>query len=315
MSTRGVWFVRAYVDLADGDILAALMLSQIAFWNQLGKTGKRKLKIQREGVYWLAKSANDWREELGFTQKQAYRCIGVLVKNGLIETRTMKFNGTPTIHSRLTSKGEQALKLAYGDSLMASGEDSFPLEEKSLTETTSKKTTDMDPAGEPAETVNPEEQSGKHKDGATKEKNGGNAIGTLWKEKMLLRYPGYEKQLTKKEFGQLKQFKNKLGIEAEEALCFAIDDWPRFALRARRDAGASCPPEYPVIGFLLKYCDVLVMLMHEEKEREAKIAAQKAAAQEAATVSEPTKCNIADDLDMPTLEQIQADVEKWSKKN
>jgi DNA-binding MarR family transcriptional regulator len=280
---QGVFFDRAYVDLVDGDIPAALMFSQIAYWYGWGEKGKSKLRVFHDGTYWLAKSAPDWNAELGLTEKQAYRCIGVLKAKGLIQTKVMKFNSSPTVHIRLTPAGEEALKCHSESNHLASKEDAFALGGKSLTESTANNTAQntTDSADKPAETMKTQEQLGKDskeenkqkKENKKKEKKYENELGKLWRQQMSIKYPGYQKVLTKKEYGQLKQFKDKAGSKAEDAVNFAIQDWLGFAFQAKRDKGASSLPEKPVVGFLLKYYDVLFQLMEKTALKKLQAAA------------------------------------------
>ena len=47
-SRETIDFKMIYVDIAGGDILAGLLLSQIIFWNLPGKDGRSKLRVQKE---------------------------------------------------------------------------------------------------------------------------------------------------------------------------------------------------------------------------------------------------------------------------
>ena len=274
---QGVVLVRAFVDLFGGDINTALILSQMAYWHGWCVKGKSKLRVLHEGTYWLAKSAVDWSNEIGMTDKQAERCIKVLLEKGLIRKMVKKFNGSPTVHTQLTSAGEAVLKNPSGNFHLPSKEIGFPPEGKSLTESTTKNTTETttDSAGKPADPVGEEieiqKQIGK---GDVEEayKNGGKLESALvkhWREQMAISYPTYNKlPLTKINYGQLKQFGNKMGSKADEAVTFAVQNWFKFTLSAMQDKGASSVPGTPVIGFLLKYCDVLLKLMDEMSMQE-----------------------------------------------
>lgn len=94
-------FKKCYVDLAD-DLVAGLLLSQIVYWHLPSKeTGKTKLRVKHAGHLWIAKAREDWWDEIRITPKQFDRAIKILVKKGLVEKGTFKFNGNPTIHTRL----------------------------------------------------------------------------------------------------------------------------------------------------------------------------------------------------------------------
>ena len=94
-------FKKAYVDIAE-DLIAGLLLSQIVYWHlPNSETGKAKLRVKKEGHLWIAKSRTDWWDEIRITGKQFDRASNILVKKGLIEKKTFKFNGSPTVHIRL----------------------------------------------------------------------------------------------------------------------------------------------------------------------------------------------------------------------
>lgn len=88
---------KLYVDLA-GDLTAGIVLGQIVYWWLPARNGDSKLRIFREGRYWLAKKLSDWYEELRVTMKQARRALQILKEKKYIETKVWKFAGTPTTH-------------------------------------------------------------------------------------------------------------------------------------------------------------------------------------------------------------------------
>lgn len=81
---------RPYITLCDGDILAALLLSQCIYWADRTK--------DKEG--WFAKSYAEWFYEIGMTQYQVSRAVKLLKRFGL-ETKLKKFDGAPTVHYRV----------------------------------------------------------------------------------------------------------------------------------------------------------------------------------------------------------------------
>jgi hypothetical protein len=99
-----VAFRREYVDVLDGDICAALMLSQIVYWYLPSThTGATKLRVCKMGSgWWIAKSHKDWETELGLTRHQSQRALNVLIRKGLVQSKLFRFNGSPTVHVRLT---------------------------------------------------------------------------------------------------------------------------------------------------------------------------------------------------------------------
>lgn len=93
-------FKKAYVDMT-GDVVAALMLSQIVFWHLPDKNGDDKLRVERGGHLWLVKSRDDWWEECRLSPREADRSRKTLEGLGIIEVRLYKFNGAPTQHIRI----------------------------------------------------------------------------------------------------------------------------------------------------------------------------------------------------------------------
>lgn len=312
--------MRSFVDLLDGDINEALMFSQISYWNG-GVDGKSKLRVIRNGTHWLAKSAPDWHEELGLTDRQAYRSTQVLKRKGLIETKVMKFNGSPTVHIRLTHSGEEVLKNQLGHSHFPSKEIGSALEGKSLTENTANNTTETttDSAGKPAEAVGEDIQIGKENSGkVVKKYNAEVSLGSLWNALMSAKYQGYEKALTKKEYGQLKQLKQKLGDKNEAAVNLAIKDWIQFALQAKKEKGCVCVPEKPVIGFLLQNVDVIHSMLFSQihdikkaQEWESEKAKEEAEKEKAIAAAKADK----EDIYYPTPEEVCATIMAFKKKS
>lgn len=87
---------RVYIDVVDGDFLAALLLSQIIYWFLPDSKDKPKVKVLRDEKYWLCKKRADWKNEIRITKKQYDKAAGVLEKLGLIERGVRKFNNETT---------------------------------------------------------------------------------------------------------------------------------------------------------------------------------------------------------------------------
>jgi hypothetical protein len=96
-------FKKIYVDIAD-DLIAGLLLSQIIYWHLPSNSGKSKLRVQKEGKTWLAKSRTDWWDEVRITPKQFDRASRLLKEKNIIETKLFKFNGIPTVHIYLNEE-------------------------------------------------------------------------------------------------------------------------------------------------------------------------------------------------------------------
>lgn len=88
---------RCYIDIT-GDLVTGILFSQIIYWFLPNRRNKLKVKIQKQGRYWLCKGREDWWDECRITEYQFDRAIKVLCKKGLTLKKTFKFNGTPKVH-------------------------------------------------------------------------------------------------------------------------------------------------------------------------------------------------------------------------
>lgn len=100
-SRETIDFKMVYVDIAGGDILAGLLLSQIIYWNLPTKDGRSRLQVQKEGKLWLARKHSDWYQEIRMSEDQVRRALSVLQDLQLVEVKRFKFDGNPTTHISL----------------------------------------------------------------------------------------------------------------------------------------------------------------------------------------------------------------------
>lgn len=91
---------RTYMKMAD-DVLAGLMLSQIVYWYLPADNGGSKLQVKKDGHFWIAKSHEEWHEEIFFSRSNVDTAYKKLLKKNLIIKSRYKFNGAPTVHIRL----------------------------------------------------------------------------------------------------------------------------------------------------------------------------------------------------------------------
>ncbi|MGJ8474217.1 conserved phage C-terminal domain-containing protein [Bacillus cereus] len=121
----------SYVDIAE-DLIAGILLGQIVYWYMPNEQGKSKLRVKKNGEFWLAKGREDWKNEIRITPKQYDRAIKILIDKGLVEVQKFKFNGAPTNHIKLNiSEVTEKVK-----SILTFGENpNSPLGEMELTET------------------------------------------------------------------------------------------------------------------------------------------------------------------------------------
>lgn len=136
-----VSFHRVFVDWLEGDIIAALVLSQLFYWYRPDDKGQSKLRIRKNEQWWIAKTAHEWQLELGVTAKQARRAIAVLKEKGYVDTLVAKFDNSPTQHIRLLSvEGKGPITHVNQLRLLPKLELQFALQDKSITETTAETT-------------------------------------------------------------------------------------------------------------------------------------------------------------------------------
>ncbi len=138
---------RCYIDLA-GDLVAGVLLSQIIFWFLPSDKGS-KLRVEHEGIMWLAKHRADWWDECRITPKQFDRAIKMLAGRGLVRHKRFRFGGSPTVHVWLNwpavVEGVSCI-LTYGeDTISPSGNLQLDETDTSLTETTTETTTENTP--------------------------------------------------------------------------------------------------------------------------------------------------------------------------
>nr|MCX3323088.1 hypothetical protein [Bacillus paranthracis] len=143
---RSGYMVRlAYVDITE-DLIAGILLGQIVYWYMPNEQGKSKLRVKKNGEFWLAKGREDWREEIRITPKQYDRAIKILINKNLVEVQKFKFNGAPTNHIKLNiSEVTQRVKsiLTFGENPNPPlGEMEITERVNSLTEITTETTTE-----------------------------------------------------------------------------------------------------------------------------------------------------------------------------
>lgn len=89
----------ACIDMT-GDLIAGMLLDRIMYWFSAGEDGKRRVRVVRDGYYWLVKQRTDWYDEIRISPKQYDRAAKILAEKGLIHTAKYRFNGVIQIHIR-----------------------------------------------------------------------------------------------------------------------------------------------------------------------------------------------------------------------
>jgi hypothetical protein len=110
---------RVYIDIAGGDLVAGVILSQLVYWHSPRNDHKGiRLQVWHDKKVWLARKSDDWWEDCRVTGRQAKRGLEILagktkvkgvptINAPLIETHIYKFNGAPTTHVRILWKNLQ----------------------------------------------------------------------------------------------------------------------------------------------------------------------------------------------------------------
>lgn len=88
-----------YIDIAGG-LIEGTLLSRILYWFSEDKNGKKKVRIFKDGHYWIAKQRKDWQDEIRITERQYDKAIKELKNRGFVELAKYKFNAMPTVHIR-----------------------------------------------------------------------------------------------------------------------------------------------------------------------------------------------------------------------
>jgi len=87
-----------------GDILAAIILSDLEFWHSPNQKGRSKLRVQHDNEYWIARTNKDWQKITGMTARQVQLAIDRLVKSNLVIKQNYRFNGLKMQHLRINRK-------------------------------------------------------------------------------------------------------------------------------------------------------------------------------------------------------------------
>lgn len=119
----------AYVDIV-GDLIAGALLGQILYWFGAGKDGRSRARIVKDGFLWIAKTRQDWWQEIRISPKQYDRAAKILKERGFIEVKTFKFNGNPTTHLRIIPEAInaalEAWKIEQVKTILPKGEQPTP---------------------------------------------------------------------------------------------------------------------------------------------------------------------------------------------
>lgn len=96
---------RTHIDMAGGDLASGILLSQLVYWHTPNLKGQSRLRIKKDGHWWLAKKRFDWWNECRLTPKQFDRASQILERLKIIVIRNYRFDGSPMKHLRISSVG------------------------------------------------------------------------------------------------------------------------------------------------------------------------------------------------------------------
>jgi hypothetical protein len=223
-----------------GDLIVGSLLSQIIYWHKPDKLGRSKLRVLRNGHFWVAKTREDWMDECALTEAQYRRAMKVLKSKGLIEVSVMRFNGIAMNHTRLVKERliEEFAALASppiehngSGEIHSSASDNLSLldcvdSSHPLTETTAESTAESISCAASStcakngqeyydkKTVEEKKEEQKAVDEKLRidaEGKSKTTIGAFWKSLGAVKDGTYRKPLTSKECGQLSKLKRDIG--------------------------------------------------------------------------------------------------------
>lgn len=277
---KGVLLIPEFVEYLEGDLPAAVMLSQLFYWYRPSKNGQSKLRVAKQGSWWVAKSSKEWQQETGMTPKQVRRGLEVLEARGIITTATLRFNGAPTVHCRLVRLGGTR-RLVYKpeDVLQVQGQIHLPcganpsaLEGESLTENTAEKTTETTstPAawGQGNSPESEQEDKDMNLSETLKAKAGKSplTLETAWNKYVSQEVEGFQPKITGKELAQLKRVRlwcEEQKVPAVQLIAWLVPKWTSVVGEVKVRAGLKLAPSEPSIGWVSQYIDHVVFLYQE----------------------------------------------------
>lgn len=90
----------AVIDIT-GDLVAGILFDRMLYWFAPDQNGNSKLRVYKNGYYWLVKGRMDWQDEIRISPKQYDRASKILMDLNLIVVERWKFSGSPTLHIRI----------------------------------------------------------------------------------------------------------------------------------------------------------------------------------------------------------------------
>lgn len=89
---------KAYVDMLE-DFKAGALLGRIVYYYLPGRGGQpHELRVKRDGDFWIAKTREEWQDEVFLTPKEFDRAVKLLVDAGFVKKKIFHLSGKPTLH-------------------------------------------------------------------------------------------------------------------------------------------------------------------------------------------------------------------------
>jgi hypothetical protein len=88
-----------------GSAAGGLVLAQLHYWTSDARNKQTRLRVNRDGFWWLAKGYEAFGEETGLKPRQVRSAVDRLHKQGIIQTSSYRFSGMRTLHLRFDDAG------------------------------------------------------------------------------------------------------------------------------------------------------------------------------------------------------------------
>ena len=92
---------KIYIDMADGDIVLGVWISQQVYWELPNKQGEPRTTVLINDKLWVAKDAQEWWAETRLREKPLYTCIQYWITQGIIECETHTYKKSRKRHTRI----------------------------------------------------------------------------------------------------------------------------------------------------------------------------------------------------------------------
>lgn len=270
----------AYVKVT-GDLVAGILLSQIVFWFKPHPDGSSKLRVFREGRYWLAKRREDWYQEIGISPKQFDRACDLLESMGIIHRKVFRFGRGTANHLNLDVKVlSKQLKSLLGTSPKVNSGMTQKATPIGLAQTSTPINTEKTPTEKTGDEKGKTPVDSKDTLKALQEKykplkghpHSQPVKNTSELVKWWCRLVPYYHDVkfvptpTGKQKGQLKQFMDKVGKDkAYGVMHWTIRKWEVFVVDVLENKGQTPIGKRPHIGIMLEHWDIAVRGFDEEK--------------------------------------------------